>query len=121
MTSPVAAFVSFRLGGTDGVSVEVRKWEWALREIGFSTRRVAGELEDGLRPEDTWLAFLAIDPLDHADPDPSALAAALAGADLVVVENICSLPLNPIASTVVARVLEKHPGRVVFHDHDLPW
>ena len=53
---PSAVLVSFRLGGTDGVSIEARKWEWALRELGFATRRVAGELDDGLRPDDTWLA-----------------------------------------------------------------
>ena len=35
-------------------------------------------------------------------PDPDALAAAIAGADLVVVENLCSLPLNPDASTLTA-------------------
>ena len=54
--APTAVFVSFRLGGTDGVSIEARKWEWALRELGFATRRVAGELDDGLRPDDTWLS-----------------------------------------------------------------
>ena len=49
------------------------------------------------------------------------LAAALAGADLVVVENLCSLPLNEAASTTTAEVLDSHDGRVVFHHHDLPW
>lgn len=121
MSVRTAAFVSFRFGGTDGVSVETSKWEWALRTLGFSTRRVAGELDDGLRPDDTWLPFLAIDPIDGAEPDASALRAALAGVDLVVVENLCSLPLNPTASAVAARVLADHRGRVLFHHHDLPW
>ena len=35
-----------------------------------TTRRVAGELDDGLRPDDTWLPFLAIDPVDGAAPEP---------------------------------------------------
>ena len=61
---PVAVMVSFRLGGADGVAVEARKWEWALHELGFHVRRVAGEFDDGLRPDDTWLPFLAIDPVD---------------------------------------------------------
>ena len=119
--APTAVQLSFRLGGTDGVAVEARKWEWALRELGFTVRRVAGELDDGLRPDDVWLPFLAIDPVPGAHVAPDALAAALAGADLVVVENLCSLPLNPEASTVAARVLDRHTGPVVFHHHDLPW
>lgn len=121
MGMPSAVLLSFRLGGVDGVSVEARKWEWALREVGFSTRRIAGELMDGLRPDDTWLPFLAIDPAEGARAEPDALAASLAGADLVVVENLCSLPLNPTASSIAADVLGAHAGRVVFHHHDLPW
>ena len=31
--APQAAVVSFRLGGDDGVSVEARKWAWALGEL----------------------------------------------------------------------------------------
>lgn len=121
MSDTTAVLVSFRLGDVDGVSVEARKWEWALRELGFSTRRVAGEFGDGLRPDDTWIPFLAIDPVGGARPEPDVLAASLAGADLVVAENICSLPLNEAASSLTAHVLAEHEGRVVFHHHDLPW
>jgi mannosylglucosylglycerate synthase len=119
--TPSAVMVSYRLGGADGVAVEARKWEWALHELGFRVRRVAGEFDDGLRADDAWLPFLAIDPVEGSTPDPGALAAALAGADLVVVENICSLPINPDASTLTADVLAEHTGAVMFHHHDLPW
>lgn len=121
MTDPVAVQLSFRLGGADGVAVEARKWEWALHELGFSVRRVAGELDDGVRPDDAWLPFLAIDPPPGAVTDEGSLAAAIAGAELVVVENLCSLPLNPEASQLAAQVLHDHDGAVVFHHHDLPW
>jgi mannosylglucosylglycerate synthase len=121
MSPPVAVFVSYRFGGTDGVSIEARKWEWAFGELGFTTRRVAGEFEDGLRPDDVWLAFLAIDPVAGSVPQPDALGAAIAGASVVVVENICSLPVNPDAARLTARVLGEHDGRVLFHHHDLPW
>jgi hypothetical protein len=120
MTAPEAVVVSYRLGGADGVAVEARKWEWALRELGFTVRRVAGEFET-LRPDDTWLAFIAIEPVDGAHPDPGALAAALAGADLVIVENLCSLPLNVEAATITRDVLDAHQGRVCFHHHDFAW
>jgi hypothetical protein len=118
---PVAIQLSYRLGGSDGVGVEARKWEWALGELGFEVRRVAGELDDGRRDDDIELPFLAIAPDDDAVSQPDALAAALRGADLVVVENLCSLPINPVAASLAATVLHDHDGRVVFHHHDLPW
>ena len=118
---PVAVQLSYRLGGADGVAVEARKWEWALRQSGFDVRRVAGELDDELRPDDVRLPFLASDPVDGSTSDPGALAAAVAGADLVIVENLCSLPINPDAASLAAEVLSCHDGRVVFHHHDLPW
>ena len=121
MSAPEAVFVSYRLGGADGVGVEADKWDWALRELGFTTRRVGGELEGTSRPDDTWLAFLAIDPVPGAQVDAGALAAALAGADVVVVENLCSLPLNLEAATVTKDVLAAHRGRVCFHHHDFAW
>jgi glycosyltransferase involved in cell wall biosynthesis len=54
-----------------------------------------------------------------APPSKDALAQALGGADVVVVENLCSLPLNPDAAEVVADVLRGRPA--VLHHHDLPW
>ncbi len=118
---PVAVQLSYRLGGADGVAVEARKWEWALGELGFSVRRVAGELDDTLRADDIALPFLAIDPPDDTVVAPGELSDALAGADLVIVENLCSLPINPEASALASTVLGAHDGRVVFHHHDLPW
>src|SRR6185503_3562581 len=114
MTAPEAVVVSYRLGGADGVAVESAKWEWALRELGFTVRRVAGEFES-LRPDDTWLPFLAIDPVPGAHVDAGALGASVAGADLVIVENLCSLPLNVDAATVTRDGLDAHHGRVLFH------
>lgn len=107
-----AIIVSFRLGGTDGVSVEAAKWAWALRTLGWQVTTVAGE----------GRADVMVDGLaryDRAGPSPAALERALAGADLVVVENACSLPLNPEAADALCRVLEDRP--TLLHHHDLPW
>jgi glycosyltransferase involved in cell wall biosynthesis len=109
---PTAAVVSFRLGGPDGVSVEAAKWCWALGELGFSVRTVAGEGD-----VDVVVPGLAIEARSPASP--STVSQALAPADLVVVENLCSLPLNPSATDVVASVLRGRPA--VLHHHDLPW
>jgi glycosyltransferase involved in cell wall biosynthesis len=115
-----AVLLSFRLGGTDGVSVEAAKWAGALTGRGFSVRRVAGELSNGLGPDDIVLPWLSVGRTG-SPPEPDRLAAALDGARLVVVENLCSLPLNLSASRAAARVIVTHHGRVLFHHHDLPW
>ncbi|MYI55767.1 MAG: glycosyltransferase family 4 protein, partial [Acidimicrobiia bacterium] len=47
------------------------------------------------------------------------VAAALAQADLAVVENLCTIPLNLPAARVVAGVLAGRPA--VVHHHDPPW
>ena len=109
---PVVALLSFRLGGTDGVSVEAAKWGRAFTALGWQVRTVAGE-----GPVDALLPGLAIGAADP--PSDAELAGALAPADLVVVENLCSLPLNPPAAAAVARVLAGRPA--VMHHHDLPW
>ena len=115
----------FAWAGADGVAVEARKWAWALGELGFHVRRVAGAIEDDGRPDDTVLPGLAIDAAtdgpDAIGIDDAAVAAALDGADLVIVDNLCSLPLNVDAAHAVARVTARHRGRVLFRHHDLPW
>jgi len=114
-----AVIVSYRLGGDDGVSVEAAKWGWGLRQLGFTVRRVAGTISGPRQRDDVELAGLALDAA--VPPSPADVRAAIGDADLVVVENICSLPLNAGAARAVARAVEGHTGRVVFHHHDLPW
>lgn len=114
----LAVSLSFRLGGADGVSVEASKWQWALEQLGCKVRTVAGNgpvdvtvpgLDAG-----SWLTGTRDLPLDRA-----LLAAALDDADLVVVENLCSLPLNPAATEAASELLRGRPA--VMRHHDLPW
>ena len=111
--APLVAIVSFRLGGPDGVSVVAEHWAGAFRRLGLAVRMVAGSgRADRLLPD------LAMD----ATPGPGLagrLAEALASADLVVVENVCSLPRNPAAADVLADLLAGRPA--ILHHHDLPW
>ena len=104
--------VSYRLGLSDGVSIESAKWCWALRELGHTVLTVAGEgdadvLVDGLALGST------------APPNTDALREAFMGADWVIAENICSLPINSRASAAVAEILQGRPA--ILHHHDLPW
>ena len=111
--APLVAIVSFRLGGADGVSVVAEHWGEAFGRLGLAVRTVAGSgRADRLLPD------LAMD----ATPGPGLpgrLAEALDGADLVVVENLCSLPRNPAAAAALAARLAGRPA--ILHHHDLPW
>jgi glycosyltransferase involved in cell wall biosynthesis len=104
--------ISFRLGGEDGVAIEAAKWAGALEVLGWSVRTVAGAGR-----VDVLLPGLAIDAPEP--PTRDEVDGALADADLVIVENLCSLPLNPAAASVVATVCAGRP--TVLHHHDLPW
>ena len=109
---PTAAFVSFRLGRHDGVSAVAATWCEVFASLGWAVTTVAGE-----GPVDRLLPGLAM----HAPEPPSAqeLDAALAVADLVVVENLCTIPLNLPASRALARLLAGRPA--LLHHHDPPW
>lgn len=124
----VCAFVSFRLGGTDGVSVVAARWVEIVRAMGFDVVTVAGE-----GPVDRTVPGLAIGAvpdgragvegpqagaaeLDRLERD---VRAALADADVVVVENLLTIPMNLPASRATARVLAGRPA--VLHHHDPAW
>ena len=113
---PTCAIVSFRLGGSDGVSIVAASWATALHTFGFDVVTVAGE-----GPVDRVVGGLAL----HADPPASQdrldeeVRAALADADLVVVENLCTIPLNLPAARSVARAAHARPA--VLHHHDPAW
>jgi len=104
--------VSFRLGGTDGVAIESAKWIAALTTLGHHVQTVAG---DGVA--DLVMPSLAINATTSTSVQK--LEEALVDADLVIVENLASLPLNLDARDVLYHVLQGR--RALFHHHDLPW
>ena len=73
--------------GSDGVSIVAASWARALSDFGFDVVTVAG---DG--PVDRIVPGLAIDAPSRRPAGD--VEAALADADLVVVENLCTIPLN---------------------------
>ena len=87
-------------------------WRQVFNGLGWSVTTIAGN-----GPVDHWLPGLALQAQEP--PTAAAVEAALAGADLVVVENLCTIPLNLPASRVVARVLAGRPA--ILHHHDPPW
>ncbi len=123
---PTCALVSFRLGGRDGVSIVAANWAGALVDLGFTVVTVAGQ-----GPVDRLVPGLAIDvdappgsgPAKRGPAPEQALvdevAEAVADIDLVVVENLCTIPLNLPAARAVAAVLAGRPA--ILHHHDPPW
>lgn len=113
--SPVVAFLSFRFGPTDGVSVVARTWMRSLRRLGFEVITISGEqgsdvVVDGLGLSPTGRDVEAIaDDLDSALHDT----------DLVIVENLLTIPMNLDASRAAIRVLVGR--RTLVHHHDPPW
>jgi len=106
------AILSYRLGSADGVSVTAAQWATALRRLGVRVRTVAGEGRPDVR-----VRGLTIDA--RRPPSRRELGSALDGADVVIVENVCSLPMNRAVGEAVADHLA---GRsAVLRHHDLPW
>jgi glycosyltransferase involved in cell wall biosynthesis len=121
--------LSFRLGGTDGVSIVADTWIDALLRGGFEIRTVAGA-----GPVDVLIPDLAIGrwpdgaaglhgtgAATDAEIDrlSAELVSALKDVDLVVVENLGSIPMNLPASVAVARAREGLP--TIWHHHDPAW
>jgi glycosyltransferase involved in cell wall biosynthesis len=112
---PTAAVVSYRLGRADGVSVEAAKWIGALRRLGYDVFTVAGDGD-----VDVMYPGLAFDAPRNVDPPPiDELRATFDAAEIVIAENICSLPMNPRAGRAVADALRGR--RAVMRHHDVPW
>ncbi len=95
--------------------MEAAKWAWAMGELGFAVRTVAGSgYADRLIPGLALDAEVTDVPLLRSE-----VKDALSDTDLVLVENLCSLPLNPTAGQVVAEALGGRPA--ILHHHDLAW
>ena len=117
--SQTVAFVSFRFGATDGVSVVARTWMDVFAARGDRVLTVTGgPTEATPYPNRQVLGLGLDDQLEAAQIEP-ALRDALADVDVVVVENLLTIPMNLAASRAAAAALSGRPA--IVHHHDPPW
>ncbi len=138
------ALCHFRYGMPDGVSLEMGKWRRALEELGHEAIIVAGEDPTGealLFPELSipWAKGIRHDAFgEKPKGKPEELLAQIERLsweisekfdtlirereiDLLVIENIWSLPLNIPAALGLLRTAESRGLPVIAHHHDFWW
>lgn len=140
------AFVSTRIAGTDGVSLEIGKWAEVLERMGIECYYIAGESD---RPDDrTYLieeahfthpeilsishrAFEAerrtpelsndIVRMNRLLRDKLQRAVEQLGVDALIVENALTIPMNlPLGMALVMEIQEQGIPSLAHH-HDFYW
>lgn len=143
---PRVGFVSTRIAGTDGVSLEIGKWAHVLERMGVDCYYIAGELD---RPDERCVlieeahfnhpdilevsrqAFDAeirtpqltnhITRLASSIRDQLESAVERLNLDALIAENALTIPMNlPLGIALVQAIQEVQVGCVAHH-HDFYW
>ncbi len=140
------AFVSTRIAGTDGVSLEIEKWARVIERMGMECYYIAGECDrppevSAIIPEahfthpkvmeiterafgsETRTAQLTDDILWMTMAIRNKLNEAFEKfhIDAIIVENALTIPMNiPLGVAIVHSVLENGIGCLAHH-HDFRW
>ncbi len=139
-------FVSTRLAGTDGVSLEVAKWVQVLNGLGHECFFFAGELEwpeerSYLAPEAHFdhptILKLSMDLFDDyiRAPETSQAVESIKNhlkehlhqfvrrfdVDLLVVENAMAIPMNIPLGLALTELIAETCIPTIAHHHDFAW
>jgi glycosyltransferase involved in cell wall biosynthesis len=146
-TSKRVAFVSTRISGTDGVSLEIGKWAEVLERMGHQCFYIAGQCDD--RPRDrshlipqahfTHPAIAEINrrsfgaqlrspkvsdqirEMSRIINDKLHEALARFEIEVIIAENCLTIPMNiPLGLALVETVMETGIGCIAHH-HDFVW
>ncbi len=139
-------FVSTRLAGTDGVSLETHKWAEMASRMGHESYYCAGRLEEDA-PNPTL-----IPELDFHHPEAQAISQMVfgrmeppeglghrlgeatehlrsqlgewvdrTGIDVMIVENALAIPMHVPLGLALAQVIERTAIPTLGHHHDFFW
>ena len=139
-------FLSFRISGTDGVSLETMKWAEVLEEMGHKCFYFAGDLETPqecsyiaeeahfLHPEVKELYTLAFDRAVRPPELTTGLHAMRErlklhlyefirkfDLDILIPENILTIPLNISLGMALTEVIAETGIYTIAHHHDFFW
>ena len=139
-------FVSGRLAGTDGVSLETHKWAQVVEGMGHTAFYCAGELEEDGPPgllvpemyfhteEADWIvdhAYGTTEAHPELRPRIERLARFLKerlyqfigeyGIDLLVPENALTIPIQVALGIALAELIEETEIPTIAHHHDFYW
>ncbi|MCD6280213.1 MAG: glycosyltransferase family 4 protein [Deltaproteobacteria bacterium] len=139
-------FISTRLAGTDGVSLETEKWARCLERNGFECFYMAGELDK--QPDKSFL----VEELHFKHPDIMKIQADAFGRtirprditdevhkltsyiktkiyefvkkfhiDLIIPENILAIPMNIPLGMAMTEFIAETGLPTIAHHHDFSW
>jgi len=139
-------FISFRIAGTDGVSLEISKWAAVLESMGDSCYYLAGELD---RPEER---SMLMETMHFQHPELRALyeecfsntvrSRALTiklhqwrevyktaiyefinkfNIDVLIPQNALTIPLNISLAMAITEVIAETGMPTIAHHHDFFW
>ncbi len=139
-------FVSTRLAGTDGVSLETRKWAAVLYALGYECFFFAGESEwpeersyvvEEAHFEHPEIEKVNVDLFNdyHRSPETSATVASLKALlknhlrvfvrrfdlDLLIAENALAIPMNIPLGLALTELIAETQIPTVAHHHDFAW
>lgn len=139
-------FISTRLAGNDGVSLETAKWAKVLTRMGHRVFYCAGELDPdsppGLlipqahfdTPENAWIrqhAYGTTEPHPELYARIDALKDTIKtqlrafiddnAIDLVIPQNIFAIPLQLPLGLALAEIIRESGIPTVSHEHDYYW
>ncbi len=138
-------FISTRLAGTDGVSLETQKWAHVLRQMGHDIFYCAGELDDEtdgmLIPEihfqDSAAQALGAWAFGGNLPDPTLDRALQERAEVlkrplrqflttyninyVILQNIFAIPMQLPLAQAMTELLQETGLPALAHNHDFYW
>ncbi|MBT3312463.1 MAG: glycosyltransferase family 4 protein [Desulfobacterales bacterium] len=145
-TEKSVGFISTRLAGTDGVSLETEKWADVFREEGFTCYYFAGELDTP--PEYSYLLDIAhFKHPEIKDIYENCFSVDIRGRyvtkkindikekikdhlyefiekfkiDIIVPENVLTIPLNIPLGMAITEIISEIGVPTIAHHHDFFW